>query len=164
MAYHFIAHRAGRVPFRCDTYHEPHGMSLKPSGWKYISTILLHSNANDFSNGFHRVESKVARAFNKIIQVVLFGSCHFWDMGWIVEWRQRAVWSEYTSTVSSLLGIDRPSLQTSVLYNGLLLRNRPFKYSIPCLAYETCDPTTRICGVSYMRRTITRGLRSTNNN
>ncbi len=40
----------------------PHGRPLVSSGLEYMWIILLHSNTNDFHNGFHRVDCKVACA------------------------------------------------------------------------------------------------------
>ncbi len=63
------------VPYNLNShlmYHKPHGAPLTPSGWECMSAILLRSNAYNFCNRFHKVDSKVARAISKIIRVLLF--------------------------------------------------------------------------------------------
>ncbi len=84
----------GRVSTWCTTSHTGHHW-WHPAGNIYISTILLRSIANDFCKRFHEVDSKVAHAASKIIQVVLYASRHnFWDVEWMVEWCSCAIWSE----------------------------------------------------------------------
>ncbi len=64
----------GGVFTQCTVNHM--GAQLEASGWEYISTIMFSSNVNDFHDGFHGVDNKVARAASKIIRVVLFASCN----------------------------------------------------------------------------------------
>ncbi len=93
----------------------------------YIWIILLHSNVNDFLSGFHRVDRKADYAASKLIWAVLLASHYdFWDVGWIVEWCQRAVWSECTSSARRI-----PVYSTQ--FTGNHSRLKPaYKWSFHC--------------------------------